>query len=251
MNCAQIGKPGTGKTYNLLTILPFAKAVNKPLAIIDSDDKLAGDPFFAPHIHSGLIDLFSIPKQHEDGLVHFLKNMKNPPSKEPKGYLLLAEAIDKVKANESQYSAVAMDTLTSTQEHLRELIKFTNRRAHFEFADWGLLLINFETLFADFFNINVPLKIINMHSKMEKDEHTGEIEILPMIDGGFVGKAGAYVSEFYLCTAREVTKGTTKEVEYRWRTRPNAKFNARSNIFKEIDVLQTWEPVWKAIQANP
>lgn len=247
MNAAQISAPGLGKTYNLKTIVPFAKKLGKKFAILDVDAKMSGDPFFASAIQDGTIQLFSSTSRKLEGsFATNLATIRSGPTVQPSGFLDLAAAIDSLKQNESDYFAAALDTFTIAQEHATAYIMHLNRKVKFEHDQWAQMKIMMEMLCTNFYDLNIPLKIINFHLKMEKNEFTGETKDFPLIEGGFREKAASYMTEFYQCYVKDVGQG--KMPEYRWRVRPTARFNARSSVFGNVvDVLQDWSPVCQTL----
>lgn len=217
------------------------------MAIVDVDGKALDKAEIKLASDKGLIEIFDPGARLSPGkLLDKIKSMQAAPQQEPKGWQGLADALDEIHANADQFCCVALDTLTMAENHIKRYIAFTNRKAKFEYAEWGVLLMSYQELFSYFYSIPVPLKIINMHLQYDKDEFTGRVKLLPLITGSFKDKAGADVSEFYHCTIKE--NGPNKLPSYTWRVAPTSQFVARSDVFKgQVEVAQSWEPVWKTL----
>lgn len=249
MNCAQIGEPGTGKTESLLTLLPYTLAAKKSFAIIDVDGKLSDHPVFKEPIAKGYFEIFDPGNRLTEG--NFAQKLERAaklqhPTLSPKGWVEVGRIMDELETNSSRFCGAAIDTITTTEDHIKRYISFTNKRGKFEFADWDSLLQSWKELFSFFFNIEMPLKIMNMHINWEKEELTGQVKILPLITGSFRNQAGKDLSEFYMNFCRPT--GPDKPPKYLWRVAPDNKFTGRSVVFKgKVEVEQDWGPVWKTL----
>lgn len=248
MNCAQIGPPGSGKTQSLLTILGFVEEKRKPFVIIDADGKLKDNPDFKKPIADGKFIIFDPGNRLSSE--NFQERIKRigqtqPPKDPPKGWMGLGDILDDIDTNHSQFCGAAIDTISTVEDHIKRFISFTNKRGKFEFADWDALLLSWKELFSFFYSLDMPLKIINMHTQYEKEELTGKITLLPLITGSFRNQAGRDMSEFYL----NFTKANPgKPPSYLWRVAPDDKFVARSVVLKgQIEVSQDWTPIWKTL----
>lgn len=246
MNVAQIGEPGTGKTQSLLTILPFVKETKKPFVIVDVDGKISSNPNFNQPIKDGHFVILDPGNRLVEGsFMDRIRKMQQSPTNEPKGWLGLGDILDDLTQNSDKFCGACLDTLTSVEDHIKRFISFTNKKVKFDFAEWGVLLMSFQELFNYFYAMEMPLKIINMHSNYDKDELTGRVKLLPLVTGSFKDKAGTYPSEFFLNFARP-TKD--KAAQYFWRVTPDDRFTARSIIFQgQVEVPQDWSPVWKTL----
>jgi len=244
LNCAQIGEPGTGKTRSLRTILPFIKRQQKPFVILDFDSKFTDDPVAAKAVQDGFFILFDPGFKVSSGsFSDRIKKIESVPSKPPEGWMKIGDIIDDLDQNSDKFCGAAIDTLTMLEDHIKEYISFSNRRAKFEYSDWTSLQLSYKELFRAFYSLKMPLKIINMHSQLEKDEDTGRLKLLPKIQGGFRDVAGSYPTEFFLTFAKP-NPDKTKGPIYSWQIAPDSRFTSRSNIFEgKLDVPQDWEPI--------
>lgn len=247
MNCAQIGPPGTGKTESLKTIEGFCKATKKPFALIDADGKAEDCQELRRLFKEGIFERFDPGSRLTEGsFKDRIRTIDKAPSA-PKGWMGYAEIVDEISANADKFCGVALDTVSPIEDHMKQYIAAANNTMKFEFAQWSSLLLSWKELFNFFYALEVPLKIINMHSQYDKDEFTGRVTMLPLMTGSFRDQAGKYPSEFYFCFAKQGSD-KSKPPEYRWRVTPNDQFVARSNVFKgNTDVPQDWTPVWKSL----
>jgi hypothetical protein len=250
INAAQIGPPGVGKTESLLTIEGFCKASKKPFAIIDVDGKSSDKPEFQRLYKAGIFELFDIQQKMSQGkMVDRIKRLEKPLSQEPKGWMEICNVLDELEANPDRFCGAALDTITATEPHIKHFIAFTNQKSPigFEFAQWGSLLLSYQTLFDFFYKLPFPLKIINMHCQHMKNELTGRVTMLPYITGSFKDEAGSYPTEFFLNFTQE-NKDRTKPPDYLWRVAPSQEFVARSTVFKgQVAVPQDWKKVWETL----
>lgn len=247
MNCAQLGAPGTGKTQSLLTILPFVKEMKKPFAIVDVDGKVSDNPSFAQPIKEGFFQVFDPGSRLTEGsFLDRIKKIQQPPSLEPRGWLGLGDILDDLSTNSKDYCGAALDTLTTAEDHMKRYISFVNKKAKFDYQEWGVLLQSFQELFNYFYSMEMPLKIINLHEMYDKDEFTGRVKILPLITGSFKDKAGSYPSEFYYNFCKPAKPN--QPAQYLWRVTPDDRFVARSVVFQgQAEVQQDWAPVCRTL----
>ena len=249
MNALQIGDPRSGKTTSLLTLEGFAKQTGKKVAILDADGKLSDHPKFSKIFKSGEFEHWDLSPfgLTESSLGSKAHNLKAPPQQFPKGYLAIADMVDKITAQQDQYCAVACDTFSSVQRHLKKLLSHSSQKVAFEFPEWAAMQVNLEEFFSSFYKMKIPLKIINVHIKHERDEQTGAFKMEPLIESGFRHTAlGQGPSEVLLTTIRMKQGGVP---EYCWFTHPNGQFNASSDVFglDQLIVPQNWEPIWREL----
>ena len=248
MNCAQAGAPGTGKSQSLLTLVPFTEASKKPFVIIDADNKLGDNPDFKKPIADGKF-VIMVPgtKTSEGSFEDKIKRAATlqPPKLAPQGWIAVGSIMDDLETNHNLFCGVALDTITSVEDHIKKYIAFTNKRGKFEYADWESLLLSWKELFNTFYSLDIPLKILNMHTQYEKDDLTGKVTLLPLMTGSFRNQAGRDMSEFYQTFAKP---NVGKPPTYMWQVAPDSRFIARSVVFKnQIEVVQDWTPVWQTL----
>jgi hypothetical protein len=248
MNCAQIGEPGTGKSRSLRTILPFIKRQQKPFVIVDLDGKFTDDPVAAKAVKDGLfIHMDPGFRTSTGSFLDRIKKIDAVPAKPPEGWMKIGDIMDDLDQNADKFCGACIDTLTMLEDHIKAFISFTNRRGKFEYDDWTSLQLSYKELFRFFYALKMPLKIINMHSQLEKEEATGRLKLMPKIQGGFRDIAGSYPTEFLLSFA-DPNPDKTKGPIYSWQIAPDARFTSRSNIFEgKLKIPQDWEPICKTL----
>lgn len=247
MNAANIGEGGTGKTRVLRTLIPFIKRQQKPFAILDFDGKFLDDPIAAQAVKDGFFMHFDPGFRVSTGsFLDRIKKIDAVPAKPPEGWMKVGDMMDDLDQNSDKFCGACIDTLTMIEDHIKAYISFQNRRGQFEYSDWTSLQLSYKELFRFFYALKMPLKIINMHSQLEKEEATGRLKLMPKIQGGFRDMVGTYPTEFFLSYAKQVEKG--KPPIYSWQIAPDARFTSRSNVFEgKLDVPQDWEPICKTL----
>ena len=225
------GRPGTGKTTLPSTLCKMGHKV----LYIDVDQKVAKMVNLRKLLDSGDIQVRTIEaKLTEVNLRHRILTPKTALIKQPKGYLEFCDIITEfekmIDNNESHAcSVLVVDSLTSLLEHLFRLILHLQKKEHFTFDEWGILLTNLEEFFYTMLRLQKLFThvIITAHEQTEIDEDTGRITaILPQIQGSMRNKVGKYFEEVYYTTVTTSKAGPPK---YMVTTKPIDKCIARTS----------------------
>jgi len=198
-SCLLIGPPGSGKTTAASTAPP-------PVLFLDMDSKLHKMENLKDKLAKKEIVQWTPGETLFKGtLTSFVTGGTNPHIKftqqRAKGYLNLAEMLDKLEANKCvidgvKFNTVVLDSYTSSEEHLKRLLMSANGVATITQPLWGTMLTNNENLNSSL--LHLPANIIVIcHERPDKDELTGKITYAPLIGGQMRDKIGKDFEEVY------------------------------------------------------
>lgn len=194
-----IGPPGCGKTTMALT-------APKPVLVLDVDNKLHKMVNSEALLKSKEVIQWAINEPLSEVTLSRLASIDPGPAtkvvmQRPKGYLQLADMIDKLvvsgcMVDGRKIATVVLDSYTSMNEHLKRLLMAANGTSTMTLPLYGTALINFETLNNTL--IRLPTNVIFIcHEQVDKDELTGKITFNPLIDGSMKSKIGKDFEEVY------------------------------------------------------
>lgn len=231
------GPPGTGKS----TLAASMTGLGYHVHFIDLDKKVRTMKNLEPLLKSKKISIHELQSPLlETTLSQRLKlGPKQPPLKSPKGYLEMADYIDKLQ--QQDYSSLpegvtpantvlVLDSLTRATQHMKRYLYFLQKKTYLEFGEWSFVLMNYEELFDSFFGLqpdSFAHCIITAHAMTEKDEQIQTIEAKPMVDGQMRDKISGYVDECYYTMVE--AKGQAKAM-FKVQTKPSGRVTqARSS----------------------
>jgi hypothetical protein len=198
-SCLLIGPPGCGKTTMALT-------APKPIIVLDCDNKLHRMVNAEDKLKSGEVIQWAINEPLASVSLSTMANFDPKPAAKvsmsrPKGYVQLAEMIDKLVAtgcviDGKKIATVVLDSYTSMNEHLKRLLMAANGTTTMTQPLYGTALTNFETINNTL--LRLPANVIFIaHESVDKDELTGKISYRPLIDGSMKEKIGKDFEEVY------------------------------------------------------
>lgn len=194
-----IGPPGCGKTTMALT-------APKPIIVLDVDNKLHKMVNAEEKLKSGQVVQWAINEPLTELTLTRLANLDpgmavKVTMQRPKGYVQLAEMIDKLVESKcivdgKKIATIVLDSYTSMNEHLKRLLMAANGTTTMTMPLYGTALTNFETLNNTLLRLPANVIII-CHEQVDKDELTGKISYNPLIDGSMKSKIGKDFEEVY------------------------------------------------------
>ena len=198
-SCLLVGPPGSGKTTMSLT-------APKPVLFLDVDNKLHKMVNAEEYIKKGEVIQWAIDEPLTEVTLSRMASFDPGPASKvtvprPKGYIQLAEMIDKLVEtgcviDDKKIATVVLDSYTSMNEHLKRLLMAANSTSTMTLPLYGTALTNFETLNNTM--LRLPANIIFIcHESVDKDELTGKISFRPLIDGSMKEKIGKDFEEVY------------------------------------------------------
>ena len=225
------GKPGTGKTTLASTMVNLGYKV----LFLDLDQKVKKMVNLASLLDSGDIQVKTIEaKLTEVNLKQRIMTPKVAIVKQPKGYLEFCDIITDLEnmadnGEKHECNVLVVDSLTALLEHLDRLISHLQKKSHWTFDEWAILLTNLEEFFYTMMKLQEVFKhvIIIAHDQTDKDEDTGRVlDVLPQIKGSMRYKAAKYFEEVYVTT---VDVKRTGEAKFQVLTKPVDKCHARTS----------------------
>jgi hypothetical protein len=220
-SCLLIGQPGAGKST-------AAATAPGPVLFLDIDNKLHKMFNMQDKLKSGEVIQWPLEEHLTETTMSRLANMSKDEVKpggsmvvpRPKGYIKLAEMIDKlvdskcvieVKGKQVKIETIVLDSYTSMAEHLKRLLMAVNQTSTMTLPLYGTQLSNFETLNNTL--LSLPANVIFIaHQKADKDELTGEISFKPLIEGQMAEKIGKDFEEVYFMEKRVQGDGAKYEM---------------------------------------
>ena len=225
------GKPGTGKT----TLAASMTKLGYKVLFLDLDQKVNSMVNLKPLLESGAIQVQTIQaKLTEVTLKQRILTPQLAFAKKPQGYLDYCDLISRFEkqiadGTPHDCQVLVTDSFTSLLEHLDRLISTLQKKDHFTFDEWEILLTNLEEYFYTMMRLQKLFKhvIIIAHEQTMVDENTGKITaILPAIKGSMRNKVGKYFEEVYYTTLEVSKLGPPK---YKVVTKPIEKCIARTS----------------------
>ena len=213
-SCLLVGPPGVGKTTAAMT-------APKPILFLDTDNKLHKMANAQALLESGDVMQWPIKSPLSEMTLTQLARIDPRPGtkltqKRPKGYEELASMIDDLVidecfVNERKMATIVLDSYSSMWEHLKRLLLAANGITTMSPALYGTALTNFEILNNTL--LRLPANIIFIcHEKVDKDELTGKISYLPLIDGQMKDKIGKDFEEVYYMEKKVIQGKATYEM---------------------------------------
>jgi len=234
-----IGPPGSGKT----TLAASMTKLGYKVKFIDVDQKIDKMINLKPLLDSGKIEI--IPLEEKLTEVSLKQRILTPSvafAKQPKGYLKFCEYVTEFEnmiAKGKQFdepTVLALDSLTSLLEHLDRLVSALQKKDHFTFDEWDIVLTNLEEMFWTLIRLQKLFKhvIVICHEQVERDEDSGRIiAVLPAIRGSMRTKVGKYFEEIYSCF---VEMDASKKAHYKVLTKAINKTISRTS--RSIDTIE-------------
>jgi len=199
-SCLLIGPPGCGKTT-------AAATAPSPVLFLDMDQKVSKMTNLSQKLTKGDILIWTPEEKLFSGkFSSFVSNATNPQAKyvqqRAMGYIKLAEIIDSLEQNKCIYNGVkvatiVLDTMTSTEEHLKRLLMSANGAVTISQPLWGTILINYENLINALMSLKDVNIIVLAHEQTVRDELTGSVTYTPLIGGQMKEKIGKDFEEVY------------------------------------------------------
>lgn len=243
----EYGRAGSGKTTLAATMVKLGYKV----IFLDIDNKVRKMANLRKMLTKSNSEVWTINSPLVEGTMR--SRVLNPKSigKQPRGYLEICDILDGLEMQRVQGlpppgDVLVIDTITSMLEHLDRLMKYISGKDHFEFGEWASWKNYIEEFFYKMINLQhvytppsdteedetVEEKpwfkhiIINAHEMTERDEITGKVEVLPMIDGSMRHKVGKFFEEMYHTEVSITTSGTAT---YQVLTKATDRYEARTS----------------------
>ncbi len=164
----------------------------------------------------------------------------------PKMYDHINEIGAKIDKGTWEFDTLVIDSLTLLQEIALNNVFKNGKGSPPEFIDpgqWGAQMRAVQGLIQNM-NTWAGLKVFTAHVQRDKNDITGQTEMLPLVTGKLAGKIGIFFDEIYFC---EITgQGAARKWVYKTKSTASMR-QARSRINIADDVEQDWKNVWPAL----
>ena len=232
-------RPGKGKS----TLASTMTNLGYKVLFIDVDQKIEKMHHLKPLIEAGKIQVRPITaKLTETDLKQRITKPQIAFAKQPKGYIEFCDIISELEqlasnGEKHECDVLVIDSLTSLIEHLDRLISQIQKKDHFTFDEWDILLTNLEEMMYTLLRLQSIFKhvIVTCHIQPVTNESTGVVEAwLPSIKGSMRNKIGKYFDEMYVM---DCITGKDGKSTYQVLTKGTGKYEARTSR-----TLPTWAP---------
>lgn len=196
------GDPGGGKTTFSGTVEYKAKTL-----ILSAESGLLS----LRNLDGANIDYVTIDRFEKlEEVFHYLKNDKHP------------------------YQAVAMDSITEIQKVCMDKILEDEKIDKARIQDWGTLNSKMERLIRAFRDLPMHFIATGL-AESEVDKTTGEVRIVPLLQGKFQKSIAAYFDEVFYA----YTKQVGDEIKYFILTKNSGKVTAKDRSGKLPQVIES------------
>jgi len=237
------GRPGSGKSTMAATMVKLGYKV----IFLDIDNKINKMVNLKKLLNGENSEVWTLTSGLVEGTMRDRVMTPKSIKKQPRGYLEICDILDgleemRTSGKEPPGDVLVIDSISSMLEHLDRLMKYISGKDHFEFGEWAMWKNYIEEFFYKMINLltaynpetkqNIEDKpwfkhvIIIAHEMIERDEITGKIEILPMIDGSVRHKVGKYFEEVYHTQVKVPAQGPAT---YEILTKATDRYEARTS----------------------
>jgi len=135
----------------------------------------------------------------------------------------MEEAFHFLKLEKHEYRTVVMDSVTEIQKTCMDYILRENKRDVAQIQDWGSLNLKMERLIRAFRDL--PMNFIaTALEETEVDKQTGEMRVMPSLQGKFQQTIAAYFDEVFYAFTKPVTVDGKEVFKHHILTRNSGKF---------------------------
>lgn len=192
----------------------------------------------------------------ESGLLS-LRNIVGPDGKPlPIDYVNIEkfedmeEAFRFLKLSKHDYQGVFIDSITEIQKACKDWIMEKSGR-DMEMRDWGTLANKIERMVRSFRDLPMHVNVTALEES-ETDKLTGEMRVLPALQGSVQRQLPAYFDLVLYCFAKEIGEGEDKKIKHHVLTRNSGKYIGKDRSGKLPSVIQdpTFAKIYDMIFGN-
>jgi hypothetical protein len=121
------------------------------------------------------------------------------------------------------YGAVFLDSITEIQKSCKDYILERTKKEDMEMRDWGTLAMKIERLVRAFRDLPMHVTVTALEES-EIDKSTGEIKVLPALQGSVQKLLPAYFDEVFYLYSKEVGDGDDRRIRHHILTRNSGKY---------------------------
>lgn len=142
------------------------------------------------------------------------------------------------------YEACFIDSLTEIQKVCKDHIMEQAKKEQMEMRDWGTLAMKIERMVRSFRDLPIHV-LVTALEETEVDKLTGEIRVLPSLQGSVQKQLPAYFDEVLYAYAKEVGEGEDRRIRHHLLTRNSGKYIGKDRSGKLPQVIV--DPDWGKI----
>jgi hypothetical protein len=163
---------------------------------------------------------------------------------------VIDNARQQLRFGRHDYDTVIIDSITEIQQICMDKILRDEKREKALIQDWGTLAQRMVTAIRDFRDMNLNL-IVTALSGSEKDEDTGGIRTIPLVQGKLKDSLSGYFDEVFYLDARSTKDKDGKEITKRaLRTQGNQQVVAKDRsgrlpLYVEPDFCKLYAAIFE------
>lgn len=143
----------------------------------------------------------------------------------------MEEAFHFLKLGSHEYKTVVMDSVTELQKVCMDFILRENKREVAQIQDWGSLNLKMERLIRAFRDLPMNFIATALQDSVT-DKGTGDVRVMPELQGKFQNTISAYFDEVFYAHTRTLSVEGKEVVRHRILTRNSGKFIAKDRSGK-------------------
>lgn len=146
------------------------------------------------------------------------------------------------------YEACFIDSLTEVQKVCKDHIMEQAKKEQMEMRDWGTLAMKIERMVRSFRDLPIHV-LVTALEETEIDKASGEMRVLPSLQGSVQKQLPAYFDEVFFAYAKEVGEGEDRRIRHHLLTRNSGKYigKDRSGKLPAVIVDPDWGKVLDTI----
>lgn len=158
------------------------------------------------------------------------------------------EAFRLLRHGKHEYEGVFIDSLTEIQKSCKDFIMEKTKKDQMEMRDWGDLAMKIERMVRAFRDLPLHVTITALE-ETETDKATGEIRVMPALQGSVQKQLPAYFDEVLYAFAKEAGDGEERRIRHHLLTRNSGKYigKDRSGKLPAVIVDPDWGKVFDLI----
>lgn len=146
------------------------------------------------------------------------------------------------------YQGVFIDSLTEVQRACKDYILSRTKKEDMEMRDWGTLAMKIERMVRSFRDLPMHVTITALE-ETEVDKLTGEVRVMPALQGSVQKQLPAYFDEVFYSYTKEIGEGEERRIRHHILTRNSGKYigKDRSGKLPAVMVDPDWGKVYDLI----
>lgn len=143
-----------------------------------------------------------------------------------------------------KYGGVFIDSITEIQKACKDHIMEKNKKDSMEQRDWGALAMKIERMVRAFRDLPMHVTVTALE-EFDTDQTTGEVRVLPMLQGSVQKSLPAFFDEVFYVFSKEVGEGEDRRIRHHLLTRNSGKYIGKDRSGKLPQVIV--DPEWGSV----